>query len=134
MKAADKNDTNVEQTKSDEDATEPKKRGRSVKTAPEKPVGKPDQPAPKAAEAGQEGKRPRGRPPGETDDAKHIKHYDHACDTALTVTLLVSGTGKKQKAAAEQAAAKEASKDQVQACWILYWLALAHACLRQSCY
>ncbi|KAL3154775.1 hypothetical protein ABBQ38_011321 [Trebouxia sp. C0009 RCD-2024] len=85
--AADKSDTQVEEKPADQ-VEVPKKRGRPAKTAVDKASEKPKQAAPepvKGTEAAQEGKRPRGRPPG---------------------------TGKKQKAAAEAAAAKDATKNE----------------------
>ncbi len=94
----------------------PKKRGRLPKTASEKSATQKDQSAPKpskAGEAGQQGKRPRGRPPGEG----HVVLLCTACCAAPTRICLyisgVAGTGKKQKAAAAEAAAEAASKHKV---------------------
>lgn len=66
--AADKSDTQVEEKPADQ-VEVPKKRGRPAKTAVDKASEKPKQAAPepvKGTEAAQEGKRPRGRPPGDT--------------------------------------------------------------------
>ena len=65
-KTVEKSDTQVEEKQAGNDEVVPKKRGRPAKAAADKDTDKPKA-APKLAkviEAGQEGKRPRGRPPG----------------------------------------------------------------------
>ena len=64
-KAAEKKDTQMEDKPAGNDDAVPKKRGRPAKAPADKTTDKPKQAAPKATEAGQEGKRPRGRPPGD---------------------------------------------------------------------
>lgn len=64
-KVAEKSDTKMEDNPAGNDEAVPKKRGRPAKAAADKATDKTKQAAPKATEAGQEGKRPRGRPPGD---------------------------------------------------------------------
>lgn len=64
-KALEKSDTEMEEKPAGTEEAVPKKRGRPAKAAADKATDKTKQAAPKATEAGQEGKRPRGRPPGD---------------------------------------------------------------------
>ncbi|KAL3144364.1 hypothetical protein ABBQ32_004119 [Trebouxia sp. C0010 RCD-2024] len=110
-KAAEKSDTQVAEKPADKEEV-PKKRGRPAKNAVDKASEKPKQAASepvKGTEAAQEGKRPRGRPPGETA-LSETSYISSLGDEAL---FLPTGTGKKQKAAAEAAAAKDAIKNEV---------------------
>lgn len=84
-KAADKSDTKVEQPSTETEEALTKKRGRPAKAAADKPTDKPSESVPKpakATEAGQESKRPRGRPPGNLLVANISmpcpEHHDHS--------------------------------------------------------
>lgn len=75
-KAPGTSDTQMEEKPAGTDEAVPKKRGRPAKAAADKATDKTKQAAPKATEASQEGKRPRGRPPGDCA-------YSHACILSL---------------------------------------------------
>ena len=80
-KAPETSDTQMEEKPASTDEAVPKKRGRPAKAAADKATDKTEQARPKATQAGQEGKRPRGRPPG--DFAHH-----HTCILLLDAMTL----------------------------------------------
>lgn len=111
-KAAEQSNTQIEEKPAGTEEVVPKKRGRPAKTPVDQAPDKPKQAAAETAkgtEAGQEGKRPRGRPPG---DLIRPRNRDITC-LGCNELFLLAGTGKKQKAAAEAAAAKDANKNEV---------------------